>query len=372
MAGVLGAAACGAGAFLDSAQFYRSYLIGLLLWTGVAAGCFALGMLQHLTGGRWGMAARRMYEAAGRTLPFVLLLFVPLFFGLPKLYVWARPDVVKDDPLLLHKAPYLNPTGFVVRTVAFFVLWSILAYVLSKMSAEQDRTGDPALMRKMQAVSAGGLLLFVLTMSLSAVDWLMSLDPHWASSIYGVYVVGGQALSAFAFTIIVGLWLSRREPMSAVFVPARFHEYGKLMFAFVMLWAYFSFSQFLIIWSGNLSEEVSWYMHRLRGGWGVLALALVILHFALPFLLLLSRQLKKDAGKLAAVAAFVLVMRWIDIYWQAAPAFHESHGFHWLDLAAPVAIGGLWTSLFFRELRRRPLVPIGDPRLEEALGYAHV
>lgn len=370
LVGIAGAVACGAGAFLDNGQFYRSYLIGLLLWTGVPAGLFALGLLQHVTGGRWGLAARRMYEAAGRTLPLVLLFWIPIFVGLPKLYVWARPERVHGDHLLEHKAVWLNAPGFIGRTVVFFALWSAFAFVLSRMSDEQDRTGDPALVRRMRLVSAGGLVVFVLTMSLSAIDWLMSLDPYWISSIYGVYMIGGQVLSAFAFSIIVALWLSRRAPMEAVLVPKRFHDYGKLMFAFVMLWAYFSFSQFLIIWSGNLAEEVSWYIHRMNGGWKWVALAIIVLHFALPFLLLLSQEMKKNAARLARVAGLVLVMRWVDIYWQAAPAYADAHGFHWLDIAAPVALGGLWVAAFFRELRRRPLLPARDPRLEEVLPHA--
>jgi hypothetical protein len=233
------------------------------------------------------------------------------------------------------------------------------------MSLRQDETGDHGLTRRMQLLAAPGIVGYCLAMTFASVDWMMSLQPH-------IYMMGGQGLSALAFLIVVALFLSRREPMAGVIQPRHFHDWGKLLFAFVMLWAYFSFSQFLIIWSGDLPEEISVYLPRVRGGWGALALAIFVFQFALPFGLLLSRDLKRDARRLAAVALGILVMRWADLLWQVEPAFHEHDvAFYWLYLAAPVAIGGLWLYFFVRELKKRPLLPLNDPYLAEAITHEH-
>lgn len=352
-----------------SGQFFQSYLTAYIYWLGLALGCLGVAMIHHLSGGAWGLVVRRVLEAASRTLPVMLLLFLPLLAGLSQLYSWARPEAVAADELLQHKQPYLNPDFFTGRAVAYFALWIALAWVLSRLSARQDETGDPKLARRMRAVAAPGLVLFALAVTFAAFDWLMSLDPHWYSTIYGVYFLGGFGLTAFAFLAVVGLFLSRREPMSRAFGRRHFHDYGKLMLAFVMLWAYFAFSQFLIIWSGNLPEEIGYYLERTRYGWQVVALALIVAHFALPFVLLLSRDLKRQARRLIWVALLVLAMRWVDIYWQIGPVFHaERIAPHWLDLATMLALGGIWVALFARKLKRRPLLPINAPDLEEALG----
>lgn len=369
LAAAVGIAGCVAGFFIDREQLLRSYLVGHLYWLGIALGCLAIGMLHHLSRGAWGLVVRRVLEAATRTLPALAVLFVPVLFGLSDLYVWARPDAVAADELLQHKQPYLNPGFFIGRTVFYFAAWILVAWLLNRMSLAQDRTGEPRLARRMQVVSAPGLGLYALTATFASFDWLMSLDPHWYSTIYGVYFVGGHGLSAFAFLSVVALYLSRREPLSRALAPRHFHDYGKLMLAFVMLWAYFAFSQFLIIWSGNLPGEITFYLARLAGGWQWVGLALVVAHFALPFVLLLSRSLKRRGRTLAAVALLVLVMRWVDLHWQVAPVFAPgSITFHWLDPAAVLAVGGLWVALFARELGRRPLLPVNAPYLEEALG----
>jgi hypothetical protein len=369
VAGVVALVVCVLGAFLSPDYFFRSWLVGWVYWVGVSLGCLALSLLHHLTHGGWGIVLRRTMEAATRTLPVLLILGVPLLFGMPRLYPWARPEAA-SDPLLQVKAPYLNVPFYIVRMLLYFLIWGGLAFLLSGMSRRQDKGEDPGITRRMQLFAAPGLAAYCLAVTFAAVDWLMSLQPAWYSTIYGVYLMGSQALSALAFLIAFGLWLSRREPMDRVLHPRLFHDYGKLTLAFVMLWAYFSFSQFLIMWAGNIPEEIHFYLYRFRHGWGVVALSLVLLHFALPFVLLLSRDLKRDAGRLVWVAGLLLVMRWVDLVWQVEPAFkpeQQNAAMYWMYLAAPIAIGGLWLAYFLRELRSRPMLPVNDPYLPEAL-----
>jgi hypothetical protein len=372
--GGVAAAACVVGAFLDPAQFFRSYLAGYLLWLGISLGCLAILMLQHLSGGIWGFVIRRLLEAATRVFPLLALLFVPLLFGLHQLYPWADPAKVAQDSLLQHKAAYLNVTGFVARAVFYFALWCGAAHLLSRWSLEQDQVPRTSLRDRMQGFSAIGLLLYGLTATFSAIDWVMSLDPHWYSTIYGMLFMAGGAVAGMALVIAMASLLSKHPPLSDILAPGHFHDLGKLLLAFVMVWAYFSFSQFLIIWSGNLPEEITWYRVRLAGGWRWMGLALLLFHFVLPFLLLLSRDLKRHGRTLALVAAAVLAMRYVDLYWMVAPSFPEAAAglrFHWLDLAVLVAVGGLWMAEFLRQLKSRPLVALNDPLLPQVLEHAH-
>jgi hypothetical protein len=366
----IAALACVAGLLLAPDSFFRAYLVGWVYWVGVALGCLAISMLHHLTRGAWGLVVRRVLEAAARTLPLLLVLFLPLVFGLRGLYLWAQPAAVRGDAVLTAKAAYLNVPFFLVRLVLYFLVWGGFAFVLDRLSLRQDKTADPGLTRRMQLLAAPAFAAWCLAVTFAAVDWLMSLQPHWYSTIYGVYLMGSQALSALAFVIAFALYLSRRAPMAGVLQPRHFHDWGKLFLAFVMLWAYFSFSQFLIIWAGNLPEEISFFLRRTRHGWGVLAVAIVAFHFALPFALLLSRDLKRNASRLAIVAFLMLGMRWLDLVWQVEPAFDRTApAYYWLYLAAPLAIGGLWFAAFLRELKKRPLLPVNEPYLAEAIAH---
>jgi hypothetical protein len=360
------------GAAISTQQFLRSYLVGYLFWMGITLGCLAIVMLLHLSGGHWGFVIRRLLESGTRTLPLMILLFLPILLGVKELYVWANVDAIADNeamkPLLEHKKQYLNVGFFAIRAVFYFIAWAGLVYFLNKWSRQQDESADPKPMRRLEAISGPGLILFGLTATFASVDWVMSLDPEWFSTIFGILFMGGQALSAVAFVIAVAVVLAPREPMSRILSASHLHDLGKLLLAFVMLWAYFAFSQFLIIWSGNLPEEIPWYVHRLHGGWQWLGLALVLFHFMLPFLLLLSRDLKRNARLLAPVACAIIVMRFIDLFWLVAPEFNKTGpGLHWMDLAAPIGVGGLWVALFAYELRKRPLLPLNDPRVEEIL-----
>jgi hypothetical protein len=365
----LGGAVVGAGA--DREPFFKGYLLGFVFWSGLSLGCLALQMVHHLSGGAWGVVTRRILEAATRTLPFVAVLFVPLLFGLEDLYLWARPEAVDADPILQHKASYLNVGFFVARAAVYFVVWSGIAWLLSRWSLQQEQ-GDPGgvLSLRMQRLSGGGLVVYALTVFFMSVDWIMSLDPHWFSTIYGMLFMVNEGLSALAFTIAVLVLLTRAEPMRRVISPAHLHDLGMLMLAFVMLWAYLTFSQFLIVWSANLPEEIPWYLTRMEGAWRTVGIVLIVFHFFVPFLLLLNRDLKRHSTALVVVALWILVMRFVDLFWLIGPL----HGkgpmrLHWADIVGPIGIGGLWLAVFFWQLRSRPLLPLGEPYLPNALEH---
>lgn len=368
--GLVGLVACIVGALTAGEQIYTSWLIGWFFWVGISLGSLALLMIQHLASGSWGLMARRVFEAAALGLPLLLLLGAPLFyFGFDRLFPWARPDEASPllQALLEHKGAYLNPGGFWLRFAVYFAVWIGLALLLRRLSLAQDTAADPlAVARRLRVVSAPGLVLYAFTLTFACFDWLMSVEPEWFSTIFGVYNFGGAGMAALAFLVLIQLFLRTRQPLARYLEPKQFHDWGKLMLAFVMLWAYFAVSQFLIIWSGNQGEEIGWYLHRMRHGWGVIGGALILLHFAVPFALLLSRDLKRKPQRLAWVAAGLLVMHWIDLYWQVVPAFYPDRpAFHWLDLAAPLAVGGLWVAWVVAALRRRPVIAYNDPLLAE-------
>jgi hypothetical protein len=362
--GVIALAISIAGGIANPTQFFRSYLIGFLFWLGIALGSMALLMLQYLTGGDWGVMIRRPLESATRTLPLMLLLFAPIAFGIRHVYMWTAPGTVLPP----HKAAYLTVPFFLVRAAIYFTVWIVLQFLLNRWSHRQDETGDVLFKLKLSYLAGPGLVLYGLTISFAAVDWIMSLDPSWYSSIFGILIVGGQLVSAMALMIFTLVMLGREEPMEGVYQSRHYHDLGKLLFAFVMLWAYFSVSQLIIIWSGNLPEEISWYMSRIVGEWRWVGLFLVIAHFVLPFGLLLSRDLKRRPGRLVWIAGLLLVARLVDIYWLTAPEFWPGGiHLHWLDVLLPIGIGGIWVSFYVRQLRQWPLLPVGDRRLAEAM-----
>jgi hypothetical protein len=280
------------GAWQSPVQFYRSYLVAWLFWLGLALGSLAILMINHITGGAWGAAIRRLLESAARTMPLLALLFLPIALGVRELYEWARPDVVAHDPILQHKSLYLNVPFFLGRAALYFVAWSAVAFFLARWSLVQDSARDDRPAIWLEQLSRGGLLLLGMTGSFASVDWMMSLEPHWFSTIYGFLFMGGCVLGALAFAIAMASAIADRPPLSEVITPSTLQDLGKLLFAFVMLWAYFSLSQFLIIWSADLPEEIPWYLRRLSGGWRLIILGVIGAQFLLPFVLLLSRRLK--------------------------------------------------------------------------------
>jgi len=369
LGGAIGAAVSLVGLFTNLTAFLQAYLLAYMWCLGATLGCLALGMVHQLSGGAWGVLIRRPIGAAARLLPIMTVLFMPILLGMSHLYVWTDASLVARDEALQHKHVYLNVPFFVVRAGIYFAAWNLLSYFLNAWSLEQDRTGDPRLARRMQMLSAGGLVAYGVTITFASFDWLMSLDPHWFSTIYGVLILGGQGLSALALLIAVIVWLSRRPPLDRIVVPSHLHDLGNLLLAFVMLWAYFSFSQFLIIWSGNLPQEITWYMHRTQTSWRYVGTALIAFHFAVPFLLLLSRTVKRHGETLLAVATALLFLRAVDLWWLIAPEFHhDGIAVSWLDVLLPLSLGALWLGGFVWQLRKRAILPIHDPQFDEALG----
>jgi hypothetical protein len=378
--GVVGLVGCALAFVINRDHLFRSWLISYMLFLGIGLGSMALMMIQHLSGGQWGIF-RRIFEASSRTLPLLAVLFIPVVVGIGSLYPWSHADLVQTDEILRHRAPYLNTTFWLVRAAIYFVAWIGFSTVLNRLSLRQD-TGDLGVNITIQRLSGAGLVVYALTLTAAGIDWIMALNPHWYSTLFGFLMMGGQGISALAFTIVAAAFLLPRPPMSALLRPNHFHDLGKLSLAFVMLWAYFNFSQFLLTYAANLIEEIPYMLVRIDHGWQYLAVFLVVFHFAVPFLLLLSRNLKRRPRLLVRIALWLLLVRFIDLYMMVSPEFlptgpnaHVSHGeeavsrffVYWTDLAAPLAIGGLWLWMFFTELGKRPLFPMGDPYLAESL-----
>ena len=354
--------------FHDWTQFFRSYLVAFIFWTGMGLGCMAILMLHHMVGGTWGFALRRLLESGAKTVRLMAILAIPLLLIVPKLYSWDTPAAREE--MSPFKRVYLSRVFFTSRTVIYFAAWMALVYFLNKWSNDQDRTGDAGLLRRMQNLSGPGLLIYGLTVTYASVDWAMSLEPKWFSTIYGMIFMVTQALAAMALVTVVVMFLSDRKPLSEIVTPLLFNDFGNLLLMFTMLWAYLSFSQYLIIWAGNLQDEIPWYMVRTSGGWHWFAAALILFHFAVPFFLLLMRFIKRRKRILAALAAGLIVMSVVDIYWLTVPAFEpKGPEFHLTDYGTLIGIGGLWMWLFLSQLKKRPLLPLHDPRLEEVLHH---
>lgn len=374
-------------------QFFHSYLIGFMLWLGVSLGSMAFLMIQHLTGGAWGMVIRRQLEAAMNVLPLMAVLFIPIAAaGLPHLYSGNHEPVGGWPGWLYYSGPdahlaemsrvYLRPwgtasfvflNGYIGRAILYFAIWIFMAFVLTRWSSEQDNPPVQNLSPRFRTIAGPGIILYAFTISFAVIDWVMSIDPHWYSTIFGFIFIVGECLSAMCIMVITERLLLPYEPMASLLKPKEVHDHGKLMLAFVMLWAYFSFSQLLITWAGNLPMEIRFFTRRLYSGWEIIALGLVVFHFAIPFLFLLSRPFKRNPRSLVVLAGWLLFMRFIDLFWYIEPSFHKALAFDWqyiLDLIVPIAIGGLWMAMFFRNLRSRPLLPLYDLHAQEFLEYA--
>jgi len=353
------------GAAIARDQFFRSWLLSYLFWFAIALGALPLVMLHHLVGGKWGFATRRILESVTRTLPLMTILFVPVIFGIHSLYEWSHDDAVAQDIILQHKSPYLNTPFFIARAAFYFAAWLLMGWFLNRWSKQQDSTRDGSFAKRFQRLSAPGLIIYALTITFASTDWVMSLEPHWFSTIYGMMFMVGQALTTLAFVIAVLALLADTPPISDFLEPEIFNDLGNLLFAFIMLWAYLSFSQYLIIWSGNLPEEIPWYLRRSRGGWQWIAVALALFHFAIPFFLLLIRRNKRRRQVISGIAIAVVVMRLVDLMWLVVPAHEPTVHVHWLDIATLAGIGGLWVAGFSKQLRKQSLLPLGDPEFQQ-------
>jgi hypothetical protein len=369
IAGLLGVVLSVAGAIKSPEQFFPSYLLAFLFVLGLSLGSLGLLMLQHLTGGDWGVIIRRPLEAASRTLLLVLAFFVPILVGMKYLYaVWLNAPPAGQGALSSFQQGYLTEPWFIVRGFFYFAVWLTLVLAFNRWSKRQDiDKEDRLLRRRLKLLSGPGIILYVFGIGFASIDWVMSLSPHWFSTIYGFIFVAGQIISSLCLVIAIAVMLARTEPMARVIQPRHFSDLGKLLLTFVMLWAYFGFSQLLIIWSGNLPDEISFFRSRLYGGFGPVAVIILIFHFFIPFFLLLSRNLKRSASLLVKVAFLLVLMRLVDLFWYTRPDFTHSPIPNLSDLAAPLALIGLWLFVFAGQLKQMPLLPLGDPNLAEAI-----
>ena len=367
-----------AGIFLPGGgmeQFLRSYLVGFWLWFGAGAASLLILMTQYLTGGAWGLVIRRLLEAGAKTLYVMCLGFLPLLLFVNKLYWWTTPAGLADK-VIEAKSLYLNVPFLWVRWVIYSVFLGGMTFILTKWSKAEEETKSTEYSSKLEKLSAPGVLAFFLLMTFCAVDHLMTLEPYWYSTVYGFMIVIGMCLTAMSVVVATLVVLAKFEPMAHAITKKHLHDLGNLMLALVMLWAYLNFSQLLITWSGNLPSEVVWYIKRWNGGWGWVALILLFGHFVLPFLLLLSQDLKKNPKTISAIAIYLIVVHEVDVFSLIEPNFPtfqqpiDPHfAISWLDIAAPIGFGGLWLALFFRNLTAMPLLPLGAPDLKKALNH---
>jgi hypothetical protein len=368
-----GIAAAASGWMSDPRQFYASYLVAYVYFVLVVLGGMFFVMLQHLTGSAWSVTMRRVMENVMVTVPVAAVLFVPVALGVPTLYEWSHPEFRSEDPVMAVKMTFFNPAFYTARTVFYFVVWTVLALTLYRSSVAQDGGGDIGSHRKALWWSGPGLGALMITVTMASVDWLMSLEPHWYSTIFGVYVFSGGAL-AFVAALTLTLLAFRRAGVLVKSVNVEhYHDLGKWMFALTVFWAYIAFSQYMLIWYANLPEETIWFKHRLEGNWAWVSGLLLFGRFILPFVVLLARAPKRNLTVLGLISFWILAMQYVDLHWIVMPTVHE-HGFHlhWLDLATFTAVGSLFAMAFWYRLRRRALVPIGDPRLKQALHFKNV
>ena len=351
--------------------FFQSYLVGFLFWVGLTLGCLALLMIQHLAGGPWGAIARRFLEAGASNIFMMAILVIPLLLGLKSLYVWTDPAYVAAHETVNLKTGYLNIPFFIVRTIIYFVTWSILVRLFQRWSQRQDE-GDRAMTQQMKNAGALGILMFVVTMTFAAFDWGMSLTPEWFSGMYGVIFMIGQVISAVSLLILLLVAFREVEPLPKVLTDLRLQDFGNFLMAFTMFWAYVQMSQLIILWSNNVVETNTWYVTRLESGWVWVSSFLLVFHFIAPFMILFSRWVKRKGRALVWVASWMILMRMVDIYWILVPTFERpGSSFRLLDVALILAFGGIWLSFFFRRLKSTPILPAHDPRIEpELMGAA--
>ncbi|HEU5086358.1 MAG TPA: hypothetical protein VFT99_02895, partial [Roseiflexaceae bacterium] len=362
--GVVGAVLSALGAFLGPAQFFYSLLFAFFFWMTLTIGASIVLMIQYLTSGVWGLILRRMLEAAMMTLPLLGVVFLILLLGIGDLYPWSHPEVIQESEVVAKKAGYLNVPFFIVRGIIYFVVLYVVAFLLNRMSSEQDRNGDSRIYDRIRSLSGPGIPIFVLVWTLASTDWGMSLQPEWFSSMYPTTFIVEGLVAAFAWGI-VALWFMRSRGVLPYTIPTdRLHDLSKFMFAFMIVWTYVSFSQFLIIWSGNIAEETPWYYYRLNNGWQVLGLLLMIGNFFLPLFAFVSRHPKRRFNQAALMAAWLIFMQAVFVYWAIVPSLF-TEGFHisWLDFTALIGVGGLWLAFWAYNLKKRPLLPPNDHRI---------
>ena len=371
--GLVGLALSCIGYFVDQKQFFFSYLVGFAYWTTLGLGSLFFILLHHLVSATWSIVIRRIVENLALTLPVMAIFMIPLFFGLHDLFHWSHAEVVAADPILQGKEPYLNSTFFIIRGCLYFVVWFILSFLLYRNSIDEDKNGYTNKRTSIfHRISAPGMILFALSSTFAAFDWLMSLDAHWFSTIFGVYVFAGGFLSFLSLMAILIISFRKRKVLEGVLSVEHLHDVLRLAFGFTVFWAYMAFSQYMLIWYANVPEETVWFLDRWEGSWKIMSMVVLFGHFVVPFLVLLTRANKRRAGVALSIALWLLVMHFIDIYWIVMPNF-QHHGFHfsWMDITCVVGIGGIFLWVFWTRLTRTALVPINDPRLEKSINIVN-
>jgi len=366
----VGAALCLWGVISDHRQFHFSYLVAFAFWTTIALGGLFFLMIHHLTGSVWSIVVRRFFEAVAKNLYLMAFLFIPVLVGAHELYHWSHPEAVATDTILQKKAGYLNVPFWTIRAALYFAIWSLLVWRLTALSERQDR--GEAVSGSFAKIAAPGMILFAFSATFAAFDWLMALDPHWYSTIYGVYIVMGGIMAMFALVVRMVNAARRQGALQGAVTAEHYHDLGKLLFAFMIMWAYMAFSQYFLIWYANLPEETIFYRHRWIGGWKAISLLLPLGHFAVPFFLLINRPAKRNPAFLGTIALGLLAMHWIDLYWNVIPILHPKGAtFSYLDGATMLFTGGLFMAFLWKRLGARPLVPVNDPRLEDSLKFVN-
>lgn len=372
--GALGLAASAGGYFVDSAQFFQSYLVAFVFWTLVGLGGLFLLLIHHLVDATWSVVLRRIFESISVTLPLMAFLFIPVAFGIHDLYHWSHAEVVAADPILQGKAAYLNVPFFIARTAFYFLIWFFLGRSLYKISLKQDKSPDAGQNRRLRQISAPGMVLFALTLTFAAFDWLMSLDPHWYSTIFGVYIYVGSLLSGLAFVILLSQYLRGQGVLADKITVEHYHDLAKLLFAFTVFWTYIAFSQYFLIWYGNIPEETAWFHERWVGSWKIVTMLLVFGHFVFPFLALIPRAAKRSLKWVKIMAVWMLLIHWVDLYWIIAPSV-PGHGaepgvhLSWMDLTTMLGVGGIFLWMFWSRFSSQPLTPVGDSKLDESFKF---
>lgn len=370
---VVGAIGCALLGSASPKQFLFSWLVSFLFFLSLALGGLFFVLIQYASQGGWGVVLRRIGETIFSTIPVMAVLFVPLAFGLRDLYSWAVPGAAEHDALLQWKAPFLNVPFFLLRAVLYFVVWSVIALMYYRASRGQDVTGDPGVSARLRRLAGPAIIVLGLTQTFASIDWIMSLTPHWYSTIFGVYFFAGSFVGFIALLSVVTVAMRSAGLLDTLISAEHLHDVGKFLFAFTAFWAYIAFSQFLLMWYANLPEETIWYKARLEGSWQTVSLLLMAGHFGAPFLYLMGRDVKRKGWTLALGGAWVLLMHYVDIYWQVMPTLHpEGIRPSVLDVAALLTIGGCFVVAAVWLLRRQALVPLRDPRLAESLAFENV
>ncbi|MCC6849792.1 MAG: quinol:cytochrome C oxidoreductase [Deltaproteobacteria bacterium] len=373
--GALAVAGVGASVALagGTPQFYFSWLVAYLFFLSIALGGLFFVLVLAVSRAGWGVSLRRVVENVMATLPVFAVLFVPIWLGRHELYAWARPEEVAKSALLRGKAPFLNEDFWFVRAILYFVAWSALATFFSTQSQKQDETGDERISARMRGIAPVGIILFALSTTFCSIDWMMSLEPEWYSTMYGVYFFSGAVIAIFSFVILLVQFAYTQGALRGVVTTEHLHDVGKLLFGFTIFWAYIAFSQYFLIWYGNIPEETVYYMKRQVGSWQSVGMLLAYGHFLLPFFFLMPRAAKRSSALLVIAAVWQLFMHFLDLHWAIMPVLHpESARPGFVDLAAFSAVGGVFLAAIGWVSSRRALVPLGDPRLPEALSFENV